>query len=53
MVPLDKPVQQSPSFAKVLTSDYDPFTYQIVPSTPPPPTKPKYAKVSPFFSIYD
>ncbi len=53
MVPLGKPMQQSPSFAKALTSYYDPFTKQIVPSTPPPPTKPKYAKVSPFFYIYD
>jgi hypothetical protein len=53
MVSLGKPVQQSQSFAKALTSDYDPFAKQIVASTPAAPVKTKYAKVSPFLPLYD
>ena len=52
MVSLDKPVQ-IPSFAKALSSDYDPFAKQIVASTPVAPIKSKYAKTSPFLPLYD
>jgi hypothetical protein len=50
MVSLGKPVQ-SLSFAKALTSDYDPFAKQKVASTPAAPFKTKYAK-SPISSLY-
>jgi hypothetical protein len=53
MVSLGKPVQQSPSFAKALTSDYDPFAKQIVASTPTTHVKSKYAKTSHFLPLYD
>jgi hypothetical protein len=52
IVSLGKPVQ-SPSFAKALSSDYDPFAKQIVASTPVAPIKSKYAKTSPFLPLYD
>ena len=52
MVSLDKPVQ-IPSFAKALSSDYDPFAKQIVASTSVAPIKSKYAKTSPFLPLYD
>ena len=52
MVSLGKPVQ-SPSFAKTLTRDYDPFNKQIVPSTPVAPIKSRKFKLSPFISLYD
>ena len=53
MVSLSKPVQPSPSFAKTLTSDYDPFAKQTVGPTPTAPIKSKYTKTSYFFSLYD
>ena len=53
MLSLSKPVQQSPSFAKALTSNYDPFAKQIVASTPTTHVKSKYAKTSPFLPLYD
>ena len=53
IVPLGKPMQQSPSFARALTSDYDPFAKQIVASTPAASVKPTYAKTSPFLPLYD
>ena len=52
MISLDKPVQ-SPSFAKTLTSDYNPFNKHIVASTPAAPIKSRNAKTSPFLSLYD
>ena len=48
IVSLGKPIQQSPSFARTLTSDYDPFNKQIVASTLAAPIKTKYAKPSPY-----
>ena len=53
MIPLGKPVQQSPSFARSLTSDYDPIAKQIVASTLAAPVKSKYAKTSHFLPLYD
>jgi peptide methionine sulfoxide reductase MsrA len=52
MVSLGKPVQ-SPSFAKTLSRDYDPFNKQIVPSAPVAPIKTRKSKLSPFISLYD
>ena len=52
MVSLGKPVQQSPSFAKALSSDYDPFAKQIVVPPPTAPTK-SYAKTFPYLPLYD
>ena len=52
MVSLGKPAQ-STSFAKALTSSYDPFNKHIVPSTPVAPIKTKNAKTSPFHPLYD
>ena len=52
MVSLGKLVQ-SPSFAKVLTSDYDPFTKHMVVLTLAAPIKSKHAKTSIFLSLYD
>jgi hypothetical protein len=52
MVSLGKPVQQSPSFAKALSSDYDPFAKQIVVPPPIAPTK-SYAKTFPYLLLYD
>jgi hypothetical protein len=52
MVSLGKPAQSS-SFAKALTSDYDPFNKKIVPATPAAPIKSKSAKtVSPYVPLY-
>jgi hypothetical protein len=52
MVPLGKPVQ-STSFAKALSSDYDPFNKKLVPTTPAAPIKSRNAKtVSPYLSLY-
>ena len=52
IVSLGKLVQNS-SFAKALTSDYDPFNKHIVPSTPAAPIKSRKIKTSHFFSLYD
>jgi hypothetical protein len=52
MVSLGKPTQ-STSFAKALTSPYDPFNKHIVPSTPAAPIKTKNARTSPFHPLYD
>jgi hypothetical protein len=52
MVPLGKPVQ-STSFAKALSSDYDPFNKKLVPATPAAPIKSRNAKtVSPYVPLY-
>ena len=52
MVSRGKPVQ-STSFAKALTSDYNPFNKKIVPATPAAPVKSRKAKaVSPHLHLY-
>ena len=52
MISLGKPAQSS-SFAKALTSDYDPFNKKIVSATPAAPIKSKSAKtVSPYVPLY-
>jgi hypothetical protein len=52
MISLGKPAQSS-SFAKSLTSDYDPFNKKIVLATPAAPIKSKSAKtVSPYVPLY-
>jgi hypothetical protein len=44
---------QSTSFAKALTSDYDPFNKKIVPATPTAPVKSRKAKaISPHLHLY-
>jgi hypothetical protein len=47
MTSLGKPIQQSPSFARALTNDYDPFAKK---KALPAPTK--YVKSSPYLLIY-
>jgi hypothetical protein len=52
MVSLSKPAQSS-SFAKALTSPYDPFNKHILPATPAAPIKSKNAKtISPYLHLY-
>jgi hypothetical protein len=53
MVSLGKPVRQSTSFAKALTSDYDPFVKQVVVPPPAAPTQTPYVKPSPYFPLSD
>ena len=51
MVSLGKPIQQSLSFSKALTSNYDPFAKKLA---VPPPTaldKKQYAKTSPYLPL--
>jgi hypothetical protein len=50
MVSLGKPIQQSQSFARALTSDYDPFAKRM--ALPAPTTQTQYVKFSPFLPIY-
>jgi hypothetical protein len=52
MVSLGKPAQNT-SFAKALTSDYDPFNKKIVPATPAASVKSRKAKaISPYLPLY-
>jgi hypothetical protein len=50
MVSLGKPVQQSQSFARALTSDYDPFAKKK--ALQAPTTQTQYVKSSPYLPIY-
>jgi hypothetical protein len=52
MVSLGKPIQQSPFFAKALTSDYDPFAKKVDVPPPTTPTQTQYIKTSPYFPLY-
>jgi hypothetical protein len=53
MVSLGKPVQQNPSFARAITSDYDPFAKQVTVPPPTAPTKSQYIKTFPYLPLYD
>jgi hypothetical protein len=52
MVSLGKPIQQSSSFAKALTSDYDPFAKKVAVPPPTAPTQLQYVKTSLYFPLY-
>jgi hypothetical protein len=53
MVSLGKLVQQSQTFAKALTSDYDPFAKQLAVPPPTAPPRSQYAKTFPYLPLYD
>ena len=53
LVSLGKLVQQNPSFARALTSDYDPFAKQVTIPPPTAPIKSQYIKRSPYLPLYD